>query len=336
MARPDRSRERKEFINRPFIEQVKDLFSLHSGERRGSIIMIAILMILLVVFVFKQWFQEPMVTDMEPLRAEMEAWLASRDSADAEPERSLELFRFDPNMIELSDWIRLGLSERQAQGIDRWRRKGGRFRVKSDLSRMYSLRPEQVELLLPYVDLPDSLPAKGRSRSNENHARTTITASAKEPRIINEDPAPAPEAPKRSVGSRHPVEVNSADTTALIALPGIGPSFARGIVKYRESLGGYHSLDQLAEVYVLKDKPDALVRMRELLVVDTLMVRRIPLNTCTVEELAAHPYFRWRLAKPIIAYRQQHGHFRDVAGIRAIPLIDEDLYRKLAPYLSVE
>src|SRR5690606_31133336 len=109
-----------------------------------------------------------------------------------------------------------------------------------------------------------------------------------------------------------------------------------GIVKYRERLGGYHSLDQLAEVCVLQDKPDAIARMRELLVVDTLLIRRIPLNTCTVEELAAHPYIRCKLAKPIIAYRQQHGPFREVAGIRAIPLIDEGLYRKLAPYLSVE
>ena len=135
---------------------------------------------------------------------------------------------------------------------------------------------------------------------------------------------------------RPPGAAHSPDTTALIALPGIGPAFARGIVKYRDGLGGYRSLDQLAEVYVLRDKPEAVARLKELLVVDTLALRRIPLHTCTAEELAAHPYIRWKLAKPIIAYRHQHGPFNDVAAIRSIHLIDEALYRKLAPYLSVE
>jgi DNA uptake protein ComE-like DNA-binding protein len=132
------------------------------------------------------------------------------------------------------------------------------------------------------------------------------------------------------------LEVNTADTTALIALPGVGPSFARGIVKYRDWLGGYVSLDQLEEVFVLKDKPDAIIRLKELLMLDTLMVRKIPINTCTVEELAAHPYLRWKLAKPLIAYRNQHGPFQKPEDILGCALIDEALFRKLAPYLSVE
>jgi DNA uptake protein ComE-like DNA-binding protein len=132
------------------------------------------------------------------------------------------------------------------------------------------------------------------------------------------------------------VEVNSADTTALIDLPGIGPAFARGIVKFRDRLGGYHHLDQLAEVYVLKDKPDAVERLKELLIVDTLMIVRIPINTCTVEALAAHPYAGWKIAKPLIAYRKQHGPFRNVADITGCAVVDEAVFRKLAPYLTVE
>ncbi len=332
---PDRSREHREFTSRPFTEQLKDLFSLHSGERRGSIVMMAILLLLFGYFAYSQWYAAPAAPNMEPLRAEMEAWLAARDSTKSEPEKKAELFRFDPNAIDRADWLRLGLSERQVQGIERWQAKGGRFRVKADLGRMYSLKPDQVDRLLPYVDLPDSLPKRDRAMERRAddapHEEVHAHWNGEE-----EVAASASKEKGRSSAMRRQAEVNSADTTELVALPGIGPAFARGIVKYRERLGGYHSLDQLAEVYVLQDKPDAIARMRELLVVDTLLIRRIPLNTCTVEELAAHPYIRWKLAKPIIAYRQQHGPFREVAGIRAIPLIDEGLYRKLAPYLSVE
>ncbi|HRP00652.1 MAG TPA: helix-hairpin-helix domain-containing protein, partial [Flavobacteriales bacterium] len=147
---------------------------------------------------------------------------------------------------------------------------------------------------------------------------------------------PAATAQRASTWERRPVEVNTADTTMLIELPGIGPAFARGIVRYREKLGGYRSLEQLSEVYVLRDKPDAVARITPLLVVDTLMVRRIPINTCTVEDLAAHPYAGWKVAKALIAYRAQHGPFIAVEGIRGCALIDEDLFRKLAPYLRVE
>lgn len=324
---PDRWRERKEFSGRPIKEQLKDLLSLHTGERRGTAAMIAILMALMVVYAYVQWFRQPTARDLEPLRAEMEAWIATRDSAKTQGEATAELFAFDPNEIERADWKRLGLTDRQVDGIERYRAKGGRFRTKADLGRMYSIRPAQFDGLKPFILLPDSLPQRHEGRKDGNRRAESWEGSE----VRNESSSPRQE---RQAFAK--VEVNTADTAALIALPGIGPSFARGIVKYRESLGGYHSLDQLAEVYVLKDKPDALDRLKELLVVDTLMIRRIPINTCTVEELAAHPYVRWKLAKPIVAYRQQHGQFKELADLKGIHLIDEGLFRKLAPYLTLE
>jgi DNA uptake protein ComE-like DNA-binding protein len=106
------------------------------------------------------------------------------------------------------------------------------------------------------------------------------------------------------------------------------------LLKYRDRLGGYRSLDQLAEVYVLRDKPDAVARIRERLVVDTLLVRRIPVNTATVEQLARHPYGNWQVARALVAYRGQHGPFRDVAAIKGCALVSDSVFLKLAPYLS--
>jgi DNA uptake protein ComE-like DNA-binding protein len=132
------------------------------------------------------------------------------------------------------------------------------------------------------------------------------------------------------------VEVNTCDSAQLVALPGIGPSFARGIIKYRDQLGGYVSLDQLAEVLVLQNKPDVVARIKGLVAIDTLRVRRIPINTCSVEQLAAHPYLRWGLAKPLAAYRDRHGPFRNVEAIKGCAVITDEVYRRIAPYLSVE
>ncbi|MBK8226348.1 MAG: helix-hairpin-helix domain-containing protein [Flavobacteriales bacterium] len=328
MASPqEREQERQEFASRPFKEQLKDLLHLHKAERRGNAMMMVLLLIAAGAFYYYRLHYKPDASDLEPLRNEMEAWMAARDSARNEPEAApSETFPFDPNTISVEDWQRLGLSPKQAASIERYRAKGGRFRTKSDVARMYTIKPDVYDRLKPFILLPDSAPKRERYQPrNEWPGRDSARTF---PPRQNES---------REARRAHvKLEVNSADTNALIALPGIGPAFARGITKYRESLGGYHSLDQLSEVYVLKDKPDAVARLKELLAVDTLLIRRIPLNTCTVEDLAAHPYIRWKLAKPIIAYRQHHGRFAEVAAIKGMHLIDEDLYRKLAPYLSVE
>lgn len=336
MAKPtDKWRERRDFSARPLLEQVKDLFALHKGERRGTAALVLLLAALLGAVVYQQWLRPPVRHDMTALRADMEAWLAQRDSASRAAGTATmgeaELFRFDPNTISTADWQRLGLTQRQAEGVERFRTKGGRFRTRSDVARMYTISAEQYARLEPYIDLPDSLPRKGRGDGPRGWKEREGPRD-EEPRVVTAQEKQDRGAPQ----VRRKVEVNTADTAALIALPGIGPSFARGIVKYRESLGGYHSLEQLGEVYVLKDKPDALARIKELLTVDTLAIRRVPLNTCTVEELAAHPYARWRIAKPVIAYRQQHGPFTRIDELLAIPVLDAEGLRKLAPYLSLE
>lgn len=313
------------FHIRKNIADIKRLFILHWGERRGFMIMIVLLSIMGLVVAYRQWGHTPPPVDMAPYMAEMETWVAGRNAAQARDTMPLSPFQFDPNTIDHAGWVAMGLTDRQAEGIERFKEKGGRFRVKSDVARMYALRPGQYEQLEPYIDLPDSMARYSRDpfkkKWPDRPRDTTSRSTTREPRV------------PRTISQ---VEVNTADSAALVALPGIGPSFARGIIKYREMLGGYVAMAQLAEVFVLKDKPDALARMHELLVVDSLAVRKIPINTCTVEELAAHPYARWRIARPLIAYRRQHGPFTTLEAIKGCALVDEGVFAKLAPYLSLE
>lgn len=324
MARKtDSKADHEDFVRRPLREQLMDLLSMHSVERRGAAFLVILLCGLSAWVVYEQWIRKPAVEDLSALEAGMEKWVVERERSDA-PVAVSEPFPFDPNTIDREGWVRLGLSERQINGIQNYKAKGGRFRSKKDLARMYTLRPEDYQRLAPFILLPDSVERR---------------AYVHRPHLERDTARPNWASARPKTGEERAfslVEVNTADTNMLIALPGIGPAFARGIVKYRESLGGYRSLDQLAEVYVLKDKPDAVARLKELLVLDTSMVRTIAINTCTVEELAAHPYARWTIAKPLVAYRNQHGPFGQVADIRRCALVTEEVFRKLAPYLSVE
>ena len=309
-------------------ERLKDLLDMHREERRGVMWLMVICLGLSAWVVYEQWIRPPKQYDLAEQRARMDAWLAQRSEVqqDSVPVR---LFNFDPNSIGREEWRALGLTDKQVDGIERYQSKGGEFRTKQDLARMYSIKPEQFAVLEPYIQLPGKL------------SRKTFESNRREPRRNDQH---ASEEPSGTIREREPyvprtvrkVEVNSADTTALIELPGIGPAFARSIVKFRNALGGFRSLDQLNEVYILQDKPDAVLKLKELLILDTLAIQRIRINTCTVEELAAHPYVRWKIAKPLIAYRQQHGPFRSVADIKGCVAVSEEVFRKLAPYLTVE
>ncbi len=314
---------------RPLKEQVKDLLTLHASERGAALLLMLVLVFLSTLVSYEQWFREPPVADLEPLEREMNAWLAEAREQAAQDSIRLQPFPFDPNTTERSEWLALGLSDRQVDGVERYMAKGGRFRVKNDLGRMYSIPAEQFERLKPFIQLPDDLPIREIGK-RPSYAHGSGARQDGGPR------ADHPTYERREAVHYAKVEVNTADSAELVALPGIGPSFAKGILKYREMLGGYVSLEQMAEVYVLKDKPDALARMKELLIVDTMMVRRIAINTCTVEELAAHPYIRWQLAKPLLAYRNNHGPFKELSELRGCHVIDETVFRKLAPYLTVE
>ncbi|MBL7952826.1 MAG: helix-hairpin-helix domain-containing protein [Flavobacteriales bacterium] len=311
-----------------FKERIKDLFDMHREERRGVLVLVAFLLALTSWVVYEQWLRPPKRYHLAQQRERMDAWVALRTQVQGD-RAPMKLFPFDPNSIAREEWKALGLTDKQVDGIERYQKKGGQFRTKKDLGRMYSIKPEQFAALEPFILLPDSLarrtyadrkyePRQGQQRAFEERSPTIRERAVYEPK------------PSRSV------EINSADTTALIELPGIGPAFARSIVKFRDALGGFHSLDQLSEVYILKDKPDAVLKLKQLLLLDTLAVHRIPINTCTVEELAAHPYARWKVAKPLIAYRGQHGPFKQVAHIKGCAAISEEVFRKLAPYLSVE
>ena len=116
-----------------------------------------------------------------------------------EPERSYESFAFDPNTVSLADLQRLGLSERQAQSIENYREKGGRFRSKADFRKMYVVSDTLFARLEPYIEI-----AK--------------------------------------------LELNGADSAALVSLRGIGPWYARKILDYRDRLGGFVAPEQLLEI----------------------------------------------------------------------------------------
>ena len=227
-----------------------------------------------------------------------------------DPKRSIRLFYFDPNTVTDEGWRELGLRDKTIQTIRNFLSKGGRFRKAEDLQKIYGLFPDEYERLMPFIRI-EAL----QSVKNE-------TAE------IEEKPSTRPAPPSRFTV----IDINLADTSAWIALPGIGSKLASRIVNFREKLGGFYAINQVAETFGLADS--TFQKIRSWLKLDQPQLRKININTATLEELKAHPYIRFTLARPIVAYRSEHGPFTKLEDIKKVMAVTEEIYNKISPYLS--
>jgi competence ComEA-like helix-hairpin-helix protein len=141
---------------------------------------------------------------------------------------------------------------------------------------------------------------------------------------------------RRSAKTDEMVELNSADTTRLKMLRGIGSGYAKMIVAYREKLGGFYEVSQLLEVYKFPD--ETYQKIKNQLSVDTTLIRKIKVNEATVKELKSHPYISYYQALSIVENRELQPEMRYNSLYDMV--VDEDLKEedilRVAPYFSFE
>ncbi len=217
------------------------------------------------------------------------------------------LFYFDPNVIDIYDWQKLGLSEKQAQAILNYRSKGGVFRKKADLQKMYTISAQLYKVLEPYVQI----------------AGTELSTSQKV-QAIAAAPVPIPKELKL-------IELNGADTLELDQIKGIGKVFARRIVAYRERIGGFHKKEQLMEVFGI----DSLKynEVKNQVSIDPDKLKKININTAELADFKNHPYIRYKQVNALIQYRKQHGNYSNIADLNKVAILTPEIIGRLAPYL---
>lgn len=222
-----------------------------------------------------------------------------------------ELFYFDPNTLPADGWKRLGVREKTITTIQKYISKGGKFYKPEDIGKIWGLHQDEVSRLLPFVRIEQK--ANDKYLASENKEFNKLT-----------------EKPKQS---NTPVDINTADTSVFIALPGIGSKLANRIIAFRDKLGGFYKIDQVAETYALPDS--TFQKIKDRLVIGNQTVKKININTATVDEMKPHPYIRYNMANAIVQYRNQHGSFIALSDLKKIMLVTEDIYNKAEPYLSI-
>jgi competence protein ComEA len=221
-----------------------------------------------------------------------------------------QLFYFDPNTLSTGGWKKLGIREKTIATIQNYLKKGGHFSEAEDLKKIYGVRPDDYVRLKPYVRITSTKTESPADKQSEFKKETVAT----KPRLVV-------------------VDINTADTSAFIALPGIGSKLASRIVNFRDKLGGFYSVDQIAETYGLPDS--AFLKIKPFLKFETSIVKKFNINTATKEEMKSHPYLKWNLANAIVEYRNQHGAFSSLEDLKKISLITTDIFDKVKFYLAL-
>ena len=227
-----------------------------------------------------------------------------------------ELFHFDPNTLSKEGWQNLGLRDKTIITIENYRKKGGQFRKSEDLQRIYGLGKNEYERLAPFIKIEETSKGKTAEAKLERNPRTESQALVK--------PLYRPLS----------VDINSADTSAFISLPGIGSKLAARIVTFRDKLGGFYSIEQVGETFGLPDS--TFQKIKANLALKNNAVKKININTATTDELKSHPYLKWNIANTVVAYRNEHGAFSTIEDIKKIMIITDDVYKKVAPYLEIQ
>jgi len=210
--------------------------------------------------------------------------------------------KFNPNTYTLSDWINLGLSEKQSVVILKFTARG--IYTEEDLKRIFVIPEVLFELIRDSVVYPE------RFQNTPN--QESFKKQAKQITLIN---------------------LNTADTTEFMKIYGIGAFYATQIIRYREKLGGYFTKEQLFEVW--KMTPEAYDKIKDHVFISEKDVKRININSVTIEELKVHPYLKWNQANSIVKMRIQRNGFKNIEEIKESVLIDSETYEKLFPYLSL-
>lgn len=221
-----------------------------------------------------------------------------------------EEFDFNPNNLPDSLWARLGVNAKTISIIKKYEAKGGKFYKKEDVKKMYGLSELDYKRLEPFIVIPEK-----RTIANTDSAfrRTEVNNQKPTQPLLTFD-------------------LNTVSAEELKTIYGIGEGRANAILKYRSLLGGFTNKEQLQEVFGIDTM---YIHIQNQLEVKTHNTRSININTA-FEPGLKHPYINKQLAVIIVNYRKMHGNFKTVEEIKKVGLINDELYRKLAPYLTVE
>lgn len=308
--------------------RLKDIFYLNHSDRRVLAFALFFVIVATVVICFVGGGGISMGDGNDSLQAygKRDAFRrygnGSNDYADksfhgyyaSEEGRRVARFPFDPNTADSTALLSLGLQPWQVRNIYKYRAAGGVYRRKEDFAKVYGLTNKQYRELEPYIRIAKDF-------------QPYVVFNEPRPAHINiPDSIAAHRIEKLKAGET--IELNSADTTMLMRVPGVGKYYARQIYNCRKWLGGFYTPEQLLEIEYFPTEAINYFR------VDESMIKKLNINELSLSDLKRHPYINYYQAKDIVDYRRMRGPLKNIDELRLMKNFSERDIARLKHYVE--
>lgn len=300
---------------------VNQIFGLTKKEFNGMLVLcMLIILVILFPYVYEAFYPRP-VQDFSRLEKQVALLNKAEEKQQKEYKSpfftrqnehaiaaNVKLFAFNPNDLPVQEWQKLGLSDRQIKVLKNYEAKGGRFRRKEDVEKIYSISAKDFERLEPYIRIP------GEKRE--------FAADERKPFL----------SPK--IATVEIIEINSADSARLTDIKGVGPAFASRIIRYRNRLGGFYDKAQLREVFGIDSEKYA--GFEKQIKVDATLKQVFNINTAEFDDLKRNPYLSFKQMNAIVQYRRQHGPYKSLDDLLQVAILNAEILRKIEPYITFQ
>ena len=208
---------------------------------------------------------------------------------------------FNPNELSIDEWMQFGLSEKQASIVLKFTKRG--IHSNEELKKIKFIPKETYDNIKDFTQYP----------MQESESTMKL--------------------PSKGMSSPALVNANEASEEELMKIKGLGPFYAKQIIKYQKQLGGFLRKEQILEVW--KMTPEIYAQIQAQISCETSTIRKLSINQASAEELKAHPYLNCNQANSIVKMRIQKGGFKSIEEIRESVIIDQETFEKVRPYLSL-
>ena len=302
------------------MEKKREKIFLLTGEQwLGLLILGVIIAATLVGMKYLQPADEPTILVEDSVKTDFKDYQTKQDSLYKAKWKktykrdtiAIRMQVFDPNTVDSMTLLHLGFKPWQAKNMLKYRAKGGKYRKKEDLKKLYGMTDSMYLALTPYIYIKDSIVVDSARIDSVRTDTLPKWKSTKKDTILN---------------------LRTADTTELKLIRGIGSYRAKMIVRYREQLGGYAQVEQIMEARGMdKVIADSILPH---FYIDSVVVNKIPINHIRPEVLQRHPYLNFEQAKAIYEYRRKHIRIKSAEELKKIKGLSPTDIEKILIYLD--
>ena len=288
---------------------VKSFFRFSREQRTGVFVLFSVIIVLQLVYFFVDF------SSFSKDSPEKEKWLSLQSQIDSLKQEKLDyvpkIYPFNPNFITDYKGYKLGMSVSEIDRLLAFRKENKYVNSPKEFQAVTKVSDSLLNAISPYFKFPDWVTNKKEFKDYKKYPNTVF---AKKEKIVI-------------------IDINQASQEDLIKIYGIGEAISLRILKFKESLGGFVSMEQMKDVWGLS--PEVIDNLNSHFKVSVLPnFKKIDINNASIKDLSEFPYFKYPISKNIVTYRSMNGDIKNIEDLTKIKGMSIDKANIIALYLD--